>query len=255
MHLTGSDRTLFGMQPSDRLSVAIDVIGREHADAEFCLFTGDLADNGSLAAYHQLARLTATLPMPSHFLVGNHDSRSNLLETLVATPRQHDGFAQYRIDTEHGCFLLLDTARLGEADGELCESRREWLRRQLVQSKLSQQFFLVMHHPPLALGIPSMDQYALTGSDLLWEVVGPFRDRIRHIFAGHIHRAVSGSWRGIPFSCAKSTNHQVALDLHTKSVDVPGCHDAPGFAVILIDASNVVVHHQEFLSNGPAFWI
>ena len=254
-HLTGDDRLLFGSSPRERLAAAIDAIRRDHADASFCLFTGDLAENGALAAYRQLADLAATLPMPCHFLAGNHDARSQLLQVLAPDHPHSQSFVQQVIDTEQGRFLLLDTQRKASARGELCETRRAWLREQLEAAAPEQGFWLVMHHPPLALGIPSMDQYALEQAELLWETLRPHRQRIRHILFGHVHRAISGSWHGIAFSCCKSTNHQVALDLVTRSVDVPGSHDAPGFSVILIEPERVVVHHQEFLAKGPAFFL
>ncbi len=252
-HLTGDDRLLFGSSPGQRLAAAIDSIRRDHADAAFCLFTGDLAEGAEVAAYRRLADLAATLPMPCHFLPGNHDARGLFRQVLGGGRAYADGFEQQAVDTRFGRFLLLDTLRSGSASGELCAQRIAWLDRQLAQARPDLRFWLVMHHPPLPVGIPSMDQYALAEADQLWECIAPYRDRIRHILFGHVHRAIGGSWHGIPFSCTKSTNHQVALDLRSRGVDVPGGHEAPGFAVILIDADNVVVHHHEFLATGPAF--
>ena len=256
-HLTGDCRPLFGSSPAQRLAAAAEAIRRDHGDAAFCLFTGDLADDGSAQAYRQLAEVAATLPMPCHFLVGNHDARPALLDALWPAGEHAGGFAQRAIETEHGLFLLLDTQRDRAAGGAYCQRRLDWLAGQLRQAGPQEGFWLVMHHPPLPLGIPSMDQYALdaAAADSLWQVIEPYRERIRHLLFGHVHRAIGGAWRGIPFSCAKSTNHQVALDLRSRGVDVPGGHDAPGFAVILIDRDSVVVHHQEFLATGPAFWI
>lgn len=256
-HLTGDDRLLFGSSPAQRLAAAVEVIRRDHADAALCLFTGDLVDDGSPRAYRQLAEIAARLPMPCHFLAGNHDARAALLDSLWPAGASTDGFAQRAIDTEYGRFLLLDTLREGSARGQYCEIRRDWLARQLAQAEPRADFWLVLHHPPLPLGIPSMDQYALDAADAesLWQVLRAYRERIRHLLFGHVHRAIGGCWRGIPFCCAKSTNHQVALDLRTRAADVPGGHDAPGFAVLLIERDQVVVHHHEFLASGPTFWI
>ena len=113
-----------------------------------------------------------------------------------------------------------------------------------------------MHHPPLALGIPSMDQFALREPEAFWAVIAPHRARIRHLFFGHLHRPIGGSWRGIPFSCTASPNHQVALDLVTlRGDDVPGCREPAGYAVILIDTDSVVVHHQQLFNGETRFWL
>jgi 3',5'-cyclic AMP phosphodiesterase CpdA len=110
-----------------------------------------------------------------------------------------------------------------------------------------------MHHPPLAVGIPSMDQYALRDAAGLWALLAPHRARLRHIFVGHLHRPLGGSWRGIPFSGTSSPNHQVALDLATTGPNVPGCREPAGYAVILIDDERVVVHHQTLFNGESAF--
>jgi len=253
LHLTDNNALLFGSNPQARLNAAVDSILRDHRDAAFCLLTGDLADAGVESAYSALAAITARLPMPVYPLVGNHDDRSSLIRTYPAVQIDESGFIQTTIDTQYGRFLLLDTLDPGKPWGEYCPRRQAWLRRQL-EDKSAQCFWLVMHHPPLAVGIPSMDQYALKDPQAFYALLAPFRARIRHLFFGHLHRPIGGSWHGIPFSVVRSPNHQVALDMHT-SAEVPGCHEAPGYGVILINETTVVVHHHEFQNSGERFWL
>ena len=61
LHLTLPDAELFGSAPLARLELAIDRILADHADADFCLLTGDLADAGSDVAYASLAQALETL--------------------------------------------------------------------------------------------------------------------------------------------------------------------------------------------------
>lgn len=245
LHMVVPGRQLFGASPSERLAQTIDAVLRDHADAELCLLTGDLADADHDEAYAELVRLTAKLPMPLCPLMGNHDDRACLRAAFPQLPTDSE-FIQYAHDTAVGRFLLLDTVDAGKGSGSYCAERQEWLRRQLRSD--DRPVFLAMHHPPLRIGIPSMDQYALRDPADFWAVIEPHRHRIRHIFLGHAHRAIGGSWHGIPISCTRSPNHQVALDLTSlpPSGDVPGCQEAPGFSVALIDDSSVVVHHQTF---------
>src|SRR5256885_8190549 len=53
----------------------------------------------------------------------------------------------------------------------------------------------------------------------------PYTTLFRSLSFGHIHRPISGSWRGIPFSTLRGTNHQVALHLrseeHTSELQSP----------------------------------
>ncbi|HTD89677.1 MAG TPA: phosphodiesterase [Burkholderiales bacterium] len=253
LHLTDSNAMLFGRHPQAQLKAAVDSVLRDHQDAAFCLLSGDLADAGTDSAYAALAAITARLPMPVYPLVGNHDDRSALLRAFPSLQHDEWGFIQSAVDTPHGRFLLLDTLDPGKPWGEYCETRQAWLRQQLTDVSVS-CFWIVMHHPPLAVGIPSMDQYALKDQQAFYALLAPFQSRIRHLFFGHLHRPIGGSWHGIPFSVVRSPNHQVALDMKTRS-EVPGCHEAPGYAVVLIDETTVIVHHHDFQTHGERFWL
>jgi 3',5'-cyclic AMP phosphodiesterase CpdA len=255
LHLTLPGAELFGSAPLARLELAIDRILENHADADFCLLTGDLADAGGDAAYASLAEALRRLPMPAHLLPGNHDSRAALRRHFLQLANNDGGFMQAALATPGGYFLLLDTVEPGAPWGSYCIQRREWLAQQLAAAG-DLPLYVAMHHPPLALGIPSMDQFALRDAEAFWSVIAPHRTRIRHLFFGHLHRPIGGSWRGIPFSCTSSPNHQVALDLTTvRGDDVPGCREPAGFAVILIDTDSVVVHHQQLFGGETAFWL
>lgn len=253
LHLTGNQTLLYGSDPGLRLNAAVGSILRDHPDAAFCLLSGDLADAGSDSAYAALAEITARLPMPVYPMVGNHDDRSALMRAFPTLQADESGFIQTAIDTPHGRFLLLDTLEPGKPWGEYCARRLVWLRKQLENDAIK-AFWIVMHHPPLAVGIPSMDQYALQDPQSFYAALAPFQSRIRHLFFGHLHRPIGGSWHGIPFSVVRSPNHQVALDMHA-TPEVPGCHEAPAYGVILIDETTVVVHHQDFQSSGARFWL
>ena len=253
LHLTDGNAMLFGSRPAERLNAVVDSILRDHHDAAFCLLSGDLAEAGTEGAYAALAAITARLPMPAYPLVGNHDERCALIRAYPSVQVDESGFIQTAIDTPHGRFLLLDTLAAGMPWGEYCAKRQTWLRNQLEDESV-QCFWIVMHHPPLAVGIPSMDQYALKDSDAFYALLAPFQSRIRHLFFGHLHRPIGGSWHGMPFSIVRSPNHQVALDMQT-TPEVPGCHEAPGYGVVLIDETTVIVHHHDFETHGERFWL
>ncbi|MCH7944263.1 MAG: hypothetical protein IIB67_13680 [Proteobacteria bacterium] len=102
-----------------------------------------------------------------------------------------------------------------------------------------------MHHPPLDIGIPSLDRIGLVDKQGFSEALSGAAD-IRHIFFGHVHRPVSGSWRGISYSALCSLVHQVPLDLVTEH-PVPYDHAPPAYNVILLNGRDTVVHHHEFL--------
>ena len=105
-----------------------------------------------------------------------------------------------------------------------------------------------MHHPPFEIRIPSLDRIRLTRPEKLAGVLAGRRS-IRHLFFGHVHRPVSGTWRGIPFSALPATVHQVPLDFETYE-PVPYSLDPPAYAVIFLEPEQTLVHLHEYLGGG-----
>jgi 3',5'-cyclic AMP phosphodiesterase CpdA len=220
------------------------------APAEFVVVTGDLAHQGEPGAYARLDAILDRLPFPAHLMLGNHDDRVAFTEAFPARPRDGNGFIQQALPTPAGLFLMLDTNEAGRAAGRLCEARLEWLGAQLAGSEGDVLLFL--HHPPFHVGISGMDRIALLDADALWQVLAPHASRIRHLFHGHLHRPLGGSWRGIPFSSLRGTSHQVALDLSLRPT-VAGSHEAPAYALVRVSEEGIVVHTQDFLDRTGTF--
>jgi Icc protein len=97
-----------------------------------------------------------------------------------------------------------------------------------------------------------MDRIALAERSAFAELIRPYRTRIRHLFFGHVHRPISGSWMGIPFSTLRGTNHQVWFDLSPSAAHLTS-HEPPAYGVVLIDAETVVVHNHDYLDSSPRF--
>jgi 3',5'-cyclic AMP phosphodiesterase CpdA len=245
-HLVAPGAKLFGLDPLERLRQCIDDILAHHRDAALCVITGDLADRGEPAAYAALAGQLARLPMPVHPLLGNHDSREAFVAAFPAAMRDADGFVQAVVRRPEGDFVFLDTLEAGTHGGRLCDARLAWLRARLDEAG-PRPVYLFMHHPPFAVGIPSLDRIALREPHRLAALLEGRRN-IRHLFYGHVHRPVCGSWRGIPVSTMRGLNHQVPFDLWTPD-DVPHSHEPPAYAVALIGDDQVVVHFHDYLDR------
>lgn len=246
-HLVPAGRRIYGLDPLARLDACVADINAHHGDAAFCVVTGDLVDRGESRAYEALRRALDRLVLPRHLLIGNHDDRRRFRAAFPETPCDGHGFVQSAVRTPVGDFLFLDTHEPGTRAGRYCARRREWLADRLAEAS-GRPVFLFMHHPPFAIGLPSLDNIAL-------EDPGPFaetlarHDDVRHLFLGHLHRPVSGSWRGIPFSALRGTGHQVRFDWTT--VDpVPKSLEPPAYAVVLIEDGLTIVHFHDYLDRS-----
>lgn len=246
-HLVPRGEMLHGLNPCERLDACIDDINRNHADAELCVLTGDLAHVAQPKAYEDLNQCLAKLRVPIHLLVGNHDHRDRLLAEFPDLPQDSDGFLQTSVDTSAGRFLMLDTVEQGKGWGSYCDARLAWLRQALDQSR-DKPVYLFMHHPPFDVGIPCIDRIGL-GADggRIGDVVSDF-DHIRHIFFGHVHRPIAGSWLGIPYTTLRATSHQTPLDFDVTDV-VPKSHEPPAYAVVFLGQQQTTVHFHDFLDT------
>jgi hypothetical protein len=136
--------------------------------------------------------------------------------------------------------------------GVLCAKRARWLSDRLAED--DRPVLLFMHHPAFVLGIPAMDRIAILETGPFQAALDGNGHRIKHLFFGHIHRPIFGTWRGIAFSTLRGTNHQVALRLDV-TAKVPGSHEPPQYAVVLLDAESVTVHVHDFLDGSERFWL
>lgn len=255
-HLVAPGRSLYGIDPAARLRAAVRHIVAQHADAEACVLTGDLTHWGDDAAYAVLRDCLRPLPMPVLPLIGNHDDRARFRAAFPQVPVDAGGFVQWVHDTPEGRLLLLDTVMRGDEPGRKSAGyfgggRLDWLRAQLDAARADGvAVFLFMHHPPFGVGLRAFDDINLNSQDALQFAALLRRDdHIRHLFFGHVHRPISGSWHGIAFSTLPATAHQSALDFHA---DVDWfSHESPAYGVALITPEQVTVHVCDFLYAGP----
>ena len=248
-HVPPSGETVQGSDPTPGLAAALADAAVHHAPdgalpASFAVFTGDLVRDGEAAAYARLRDALDGLPWPIHLLLGNHDDRYAFRAAFPTAALDDAGFVQQAFATPAGFCVMLDTLAPGRPDGELCARRLAWLAARLADTAGPVMVFL--HHPPLPAGIPSMDKIGLRDADALWAVLAPHRARIRHIFHGHLHRPIAGSWRGIPVSSLRGTAFSVTL---AQAPDAPTVsrREAPCYALARVTEEDVVVHTVELM--------
>ena len=112
-HLVEPGQILYGLNPLERLNLAIASINSLHADADRVVITGDLTHWGQLGAYHALQASLVELK-PAHTLIlGNHDNRELFRGVFKDALMDENGFVQGVHDTKAGQFLFLDTNQPG----------------------------------------------------------------------------------------------------------------------------------------------
>ena len=246
-HLVPRGERLFTLDPTARLRAAVEDINSSHADAHLCVLTGDLAHDGDPRAYAQLRDVLDGLQVDWHLMPGNHDDRRRLCEAFPEIETDAHGFLQTSLATPAGMFLFLDTMDAGVHSGAYCAERCQWLERALAKAA-GQPVYLFMHHPPMPIGMPRLDQYRILDNRQLAQTIDGHRN-VRHIFFGHVHRPIAGSWRGVPVSAIAGTNHQTAFDLADGLANIVSLDD-PVYGVIFLGTDSAIVHQHAFESSA-----
>lgn len=252
LHLVPPGEPLYGLDPLANLSRAVDLIRREHRDAAFLVLMGDLTHGGEAAAYAALAKALAPLDMPVIPMAGNHDVRARMLETFPDAPRDANGFVQTLRVLAGASVLILDTLDedTEEADGVLCPARLAFLETALAEAPADRPLLLFQHHPPMELGLPGMDRIRLRNPEEEWAVIARAR-RPDHLFFGHVHRPVCGTWRGIPFHAQRGLAHQIAYGPTPEGNR--GTHEGPDLGIVDVGPEGIVIHQRPILYDGPVF--
>jgi len=247
-HVVAPGELSKSLDTGERLRLAIADINTHHADAAFCVLSGDLVDHGDREAYVYLRELLQALTVPLRLMVGNHDDRATFLDIFDDVAVDDAGFVQSVLDTPDGRMIFLDTVEAGADDGILCNQRLAWLRARLDEAR-QQPVCLFLHHPPCNIGMP-VDVLKLRNPEALLDVLGSHPD-IRYLFAGHVHHPTSINWNG--YACYTVGACTYNAELHvTGSPGLGHRYYGPAYyTVALIESNQTMVHHHDFLYGYP----
>jgi len=246
-HLVAPDGRVHGLDPRARLKACLDHIGANHADADLCVISGDLSDSGRPESYDVLRALLDGFPLPVRLMLGNHDSRAAFRAAFPDQPVDPDGFVQSVADLDAECLVFLDTLDKGHLHGRLCDRRLAWLAARLGEAA-GRPVSLFAHHPPLVVGLPHFAHIMLVDTAPLMDLLRR-HGRVRHLFLGHLHMAVSGTMAGIPFTVGRGTCHQMQPSLDDpRAIFVDG---TPSYTVALYDGADLILHEVEVPARGP----
>lgn len=217
-------------------------------ELDFLVLSGDLTDHGDRESFEKTAKVLEAVECPVLPLVGNHDSREELLRAFPDTPSDGE-FIQYVVEKDGLRLVCLDTFEPGRHGGAFCEKRRDWLRA-VLEDGGGTPCVIFMHHPPIVSGIDWMDP----APDEPWianlaEAVDGHAGAIRAIHCGHLHRRVSAQFEGIPLGITPSVAPLVALDL--RPIDETRADnrslittEPPSYALHRWDGRNLVTHYE-----------
>lgn len=228
-----------------RLDQVLRHLCEPHNRPDFLLATGDLVDRGDGDSYRRLRNALSICPFPVWPCLGNHDMRASFCEHFPEIPTA-DGFVQYEVDAGPMRLLFLDTLEEGRHGGAFCETRAAWLAARLTE-KPGKPVIIVMHHPPVEVGIDWMNTHPDEPWVLRFAATIAGQSQVKALICGHLHRPIVAAWNGTTVAICPSTAPQVALDLAPIDPDKPDNRpmiiaDPPAFALHRWNGRELVSH-------------
>lgn len=199
------------------VAAVLDLIRAQQPACDLLLATGDLSDQGSIAAYRRLQHYTRDFP-EARWLPGNHDSAAVLQETLRGTSSFQRNFVG-----AHWQIILLDSAVPGEVGGYLPARELEALR-QCLASEPQRHALICIHHPVFEVGCAWLDVQRVGNTDEFWTLVAEF-PQVRAVLCGHVHQPSDRQLHGVRALTTPSTAWQFAAGSADFRVDTL----APGY--------------------------
>ncbi len=244
-----TDKADLAIDPRASLAAGVAHVNMYQKDADLVVFTGDIAHVGDKESYEEFHDCIASLEKPHALMIGNHDKREVFQEVFSTAPKDQNGFVQQIIDHDACRLILLDTLNAPPYDypnfhfGNLCEKRLDWLTNALTTAG-DKRCIIFMHHPPHETGFVSMDMIRLQNEVQFYDVIEK-AGNVAHIVCGHVHRTISGSHRGIPFSVFKSTTTQMPMlfDVMDFHLETP---EPPAYGILDIRDESVLVHTEDY---------
>ncbi len=194
----------------------VNLVREKHSRLDLVLVTGDVAQDGSVAAYRQFAELIATLDVPWHWIPGNHDNPGSM---QIAVPCTTANDRVIRLG--NWLFLLLDTAVEAQEYGLLAPKEIGFLKRELRVANTDTTVahcLVALHHNPVDTSAKWMQDIGLHHRYSLWQQLR-HTDKLRCLIYGHVHQAQECIHDGIHCLSAPSTCFQFKPDVTKFTLD------------------------------------
>ncbi|RLA19430.1 MAG: 3',5'-cyclic-AMP phosphodiesterase [Gammaproteobacteria bacterium] len=193
---------LLGIQTEESFLSVLELAQKQHAKPDLMLFTGDLTQDASAAAYQRLQDYLSKLDIPCYCLPGNHDD-PELMRSLL---NFNNIKTSSSILQKKWQIICLNSKLPGSEGGHLAAKELKLLKQSL-KSHPDKPTLIVLHHPPLPVGSPWLDTMTLDNPDALFEIIHQ-NPQVKGLLVGHVHQDQDWQQNGVRLLTTPSTCFQ-----------------------------------------------
>jgi 3',5'-cyclic-AMP phosphodiesterase len=194
-------------EPTARNAAVMDHLLAMDPRPDVLVVSGDVADHGLPEEYVAARAWLDRWPGVLAVCPGNHDVRAAFVTGLGIGTRTVVEMAGTRFVMLDSLIDAVDGERVDE--GRLGEEQMEWLDRELAAS--GTPAFVVLHHPPVTIGVSLMDPIRLLDGDALGTVIAA-HPHVLATLVGHAHTMCSTTYAGRPLLIGGGVVSTVPLD-------------------------------------------
>jgi Icc protein len=215
-----------GIDTWPRLHAVLQDLRRRTPDFDLLVVTGDTAHDEALATYEAVREALGEWVPRLRIVPGNHDDRALLRRVFPESCGDAGERLTFHAGSAGWQLIGLDSQLTGETPGELGDEQLAWLRSRL-EAVPDVSTLLFVHHPPIEVGSPWLDEIGLQDADALGRILHGF-PQVRLVACGHVHQEGSGSLSGASVHTTPAVGPQFRP--HTGVFEIePG---PPGYRVI-----------------------
>ena len=183
-----------GEQNSSSMDVASTIAEDLTAIAQgldLVVVSGDLTEQADAVSFANFEQIFGRIGLPIVVVPGNHDGPAGMLDYASSSSQLADWHLTNRLVEIGGVrFLGLNTSIERVTQGALDDEALSLVDEQ-IRSASDQQMVIVMHHPPLVLGLQQFDEFAyIERGDEFHEIIAASKKEVI-VLSGHVHRPYS----------------------------------------------------------------
>ena len=193
LHLLTAD-SVSTKQGADAYGVAAAIaadLTRIAESLDLVVVSGDLTDRGEPAAFAMFEDLFSDIGLPVIVVPGNHDGPAAMHAYGGSSQRLADWNITNRVVEFGGTrFVGLDTCIEVTTEGALSDEGLALLEEEVAR-EIGGRLVVVMHHPPLVLGLEQFDGFCrLEQRDRFLDILAAYPGQVI-VLSGHVHRPYS----------------------------------------------------------------